>query len=44
MLKIHTLVDNVCIYADPSRSNTVALLVPDQPALTDLAKKVIKYI
>ena len=44
ILKIHPLVDNVCIYADPSRINTVALLVPDQAALEGLARKVSEIL
>ena len=34
----------MCIYADPSRINTVALLVPDQAALEGLARKVSEIL
>jgi long-subunit acyl-CoA synthetase (AMP-forming) len=40
LLKIHPLVENICVYGDPSRIHTVALLVPDQPMLMEIANKV----
>jgi long-chain acyl-CoA synthetase len=42
LLKIHPLVENICVYGDPSRIHTVALMVPDQPMLMEIANKVSK--
>ncbi len=40
LLKIHPLVENICVYGDPSRIHTVAILVPDQAMLLEMASKV----
>ena len=37
-LKTSELVENICVYADPSRTHTVALLLPARPALQRLTK------
>jgi len=42
LLKIHPLVDNLCLYGDPMKMHTVALLVPDQAQLAAVAAKVGK--
>lgn len=39
MLKMCPLVDNLCIYADPSKMYTVCLVVPNQKNVLALAKK-----
>lgn len=38
-LKINSLVDNICIYADPTKMFPVALLVPNFDQLKNLAEK-----
>lgn len=38
-LKISPLVDNICIYADPTKLFPVALLVPNLDHLKNLAEK-----
>jgi long-chain acyl-CoA synthetase len=35
-IKIHPLVDTVCVYADPTKTATVALIVPDNSKLFEL--------
>ena len=35
-IKIHPLVDTVCVYADPTKTATVALIVPDTGKLFEL--------
>jgi long-subunit acyl-CoA synthetase (AMP-forming) len=40
LIKIHPMVENICVYGDPGRIHTVALLVPDQTMLQELANKV----
>ena len=37
ILKIHNLVDNLCVCAKPTESFTVALVVPDESKLHDFA-------
>ena len=39
VLKLNSLVDNLCVFAKPSESFTVAVVVPDQCTLSSLAKK-----
>lgn len=36
-LKTHPLVENICVYADPRKKSTVALVVPSKPHLEELA-------
>ena len=36
-LKIHPLIDNICVIADSSKTYCVALVVPDMARLTELA-------
>ena len=38
-LKIHPIVDNICVYADSAKHMTIALIVPDDARLQELAKK-----
>lgn len=38
-LKTCPLVDNICVYGDSSKQYTVALVVPNQKQLEDLAEK-----
>ena len=38
-LKVHPLVENICVVADSSKTFCVALLVPDMAQLTELAMK-----
>ena len=38
-IKIHPLVDTVCIYADPTKTATVALILPDGAKLFELKKE-----
>lgn len=38
-LKVHPIVENVCVCADSNRSATVALVVPDEPHLHQVAVK-----
>jgi long-chain acyl-CoA synthetase len=40
-LKAHPIVDNVCVYADPTKNSTVALIVPDDPLLHEAATRVL---
>eukprot|EP00092_Neocalanus_flemingeri_P024233 GFUD01026282.1.p1 GENE.GFUD01026282.1~~GFUD01026282.1.p1 ORF type:complete len:737 (-),score=160.12 GFUD01026282.1:30-2240(-) len=40
-MKTNPLVDNICVYADSFRSNTIALIVPIKEALESLAKNYI---
>jgi long-chain acyl-CoA synthetase len=35
-IKIHPLVDTVCVYADPTKTATVALIIPDHSKLLEL--------
>ena len=35
-IKIHPLVDTVCVYADPTKTATVALIIPDSTTLFEL--------
>lgn len=39
MLKMCSLVDNLCLYADSSKMYTVCLVVPNQKNILALAKK-----
>ena len=39
VLKLNGLVDSLCVFAKPSESFTVAVVVPDQHKLSSLAKK-----
>jgi len=41
-LKTHPLVENICVYADSFQSNTVAIMVPIQNAMMNLAKELGK--
>ena len=38
-LKIHPIVDNICVYADSAQHMTIALIVPDDARLQELAQK-----
>jgi len=42
-MKTNPLVDNICVYADSFRSNTIAFIVPIKEALESLAKNYINY-
>jgi len=42
-MKTNPLVDNICVYADSFRSNTIAFIVPIQEALERFAKNFITY-
>jgi len=42
-MKTNPLVDNICVYADSFRSNTIAFIVPIQEALERLAKNYMNY-
>merc|ERR1719342_1734200 len=42
-MKTNPLVDNICVYADSFRSNTVAIIVPVQEALERLAQNYMNY-
>jgi long-subunit acyl-CoA synthetase (AMP-forming) len=44
LIKIHPMVENICVYGDPGRIHTVALLVPDQTMLQELANKVTSFL
>ena len=35
-IKIHPLVDTICVYADPTKTATVALIIPDNTKLFEL--------
>ena len=37
-MKTHPLVDNICVFADSFRSNTIALIVPTKASLLSLAQ------
>ena len=39
-LKTHSLVENICLYGDPYRKRTVAIVVPSQEHLKALAKSI----
>lgn len=41
-LKTHPLVENICVYADSFQSNTVAIMVPIQNAMMNLARELGK--
>ena len=36
MVKLHSIVDTVCIYADPEKTSIVALIVPMDAKLQDI--------
>ena len=38
VLKTHALIESICLYADPTKDYVVAVAVPNQPALKELAK------
>lgn len=38
-LKTSPMVDNICVYGDPSKLYCVALIVPNQSYLSDVASK-----
>ncbi len=38
-LKTHPLIENICVYGDPYKKSTVALVVPSRPHLEDLAHR-----
>ena len=38
VLKTHALIDSICLYADPSKDYVVAIAVPNQQALNELAE------
>lgn len=38
-LKTCTLVENICVYGDPTKQYTVALVVPNQKHLEELAQR-----
>ena len=42
LLKLHKGVENVCVYADPSRMNTVAMVIPTAVWLEDVQAKLGK--
>ena len=42
LLKLHKGVENVCVYADPSRMNTVALVIPTAVWLEEVQAKLEK--
>ena len=42
-MKTNLLVDNICVYADSVRSNTIAFIVPIQEALERFANNFITY-
>jgi len=42
-MKTNPLVDNICVYADSFRSNTIAFIVPIQEALERLAQNYMNY-
>ena len=41
-LKICPLVDNLCVYADPNRNSTVAIVIPDPVKLDDIADRLAR--
>ena len=41
ILKIHSIIDNICVCARPSESFTVALIVPDENKLKILASELL---
>lgn len=38
VLKTHALIESICLYADPTTDYVVAIAVPNQPALKELAE------
>ena len=38
-VKMHPLVDTVCVYADPTKTATIALILPDNAKLFELKEK-----
>ena len=36
MVKLHSIVDTVCVYADPEKTSVVALIVPMDAKLQDI--------
>lgn len=38
VLKTHALIDSICVYADPTKDYVVAIAVPNQQALNELAE------
>ena len=36
MVKLHSIVDTVCVYADPEKTSVVALIVPMDVKLQDI--------
>jgi len=38
-MKLHPAIENICVFADPNRKYAVALVVPSQVHLTDIASK-----
>ncbi len=38
-MKTHPLVENICVYGDPYKRSTVALVVPSKSHLEDLASR-----
>jgi long-chain acyl-CoA synthetase len=38
VLKTHALIESICLYADPTKDYVVAVAVPNQPALKELAE------
>ena len=38
VLKTHALIESICLYADPTTNYVVAIAVPNQPALKELAE------
>ena len=41
VLKIHSVIDQICVYAKPTESFTVGLVVPDEAKLMNLASKMV---
>ena len=41
ILKIHSLLDNICVYAKSSESFAVAIVVPDEVKLMEFSEKLI---
>ena len=41
VLKIHSVIDQICVYAKPTESFTVGLVVPDEAKLMSLASKMV---
>ena len=38
VLKTHALIESICLYADPTKDYVVAVAVPNQPAMKELAE------